>query len=438
MDKLIPHLYREYGLYVNHSRAFPIDIDGLKPVERRVLLSAYQIAREKFIKSARIDGHTLGHFHPHSSSYGTIVQLVHQGFLDGQGNFGNDIGVESSPAAAMRYTECRLSKQTYEMTLRLIDYVDWNESELDDEPEFFPAMFPLCLLGKEFTSGIGFGYKTIIPCYHLEDLKKRLFFLLGQTKEKPIIKPVSNCKILSPEKDLENLLVTGKGTIIFQGLFKVDNAHCKAIIKSIPPGKTFEKSVLDKFAKELNNQDIGWIDESSAENGGTHIVFEVLKSRNRDEIFKAFVKKLTDVLTGKITFETIVVDHKTRNIKNMSIDEMLLSTFQTYTKVNMKMLKINETRVIESIDEVKLLEKIKPSLSKYMRAKEFNADEIITKISEEIKEDKQRIKELLQKYRITKLLTFKADFDELNEKLKSIKDNIKNINSFVVDQYTKL
>ena len=109
MDKLIPHLYREYGLYINHSRAFPIDIDGLKPVERRVLLSAYQIARDKFIKSARIDGHTLGHFHPHSSSYGTMAQLVHQGFLDGQGNWGNDIGVESSPPAAMRYTEARLS-----------------------------------------------------------------------------------------------------------------------------------------------------------------------------------------------------------------------------------------------------------------------------------------------------------------------------------------
>jgi DNA gyrase/topoisomerase IV subunit A len=107
LDKLIPKLYKEYGMYINKFRALPLDIDGLKPVERRVLLSAYQIARDKYVKSARVDGHTLGHYHPHSSSYSTMVQLVGQGFLEGQGNWGNSIGIEDSPAAAMRYTECR-------------------------------------------------------------------------------------------------------------------------------------------------------------------------------------------------------------------------------------------------------------------------------------------------------------------------------------------
>ena len=432
MDTLIPKLYRDYGLYINHSRAFPIDLDGLKPVERRVLLSAYQIAKDKFVKSARVDGHTLGHFHPHSSSYGTIVQLVHHGFLDGQGNWGSSIGVEDTPAAAMRYTECRLSKQTLDIALRLIDYVDWNESELDDEPEFFPAMFPLCLLGKEFTSGIGFGYKTLIPCYNINDLKSRLLSILKKEKVHTIIKPISNCKILSSNQDLENLLTTGKGSIKFQGIFKVESAHCKVIVKSLPPGKTFEKSILGKFVKELNNADIGWIDESSAEHGGTHIVFEVLKQRSRDEIFKSFVKKLTDALTGSISFETIVVDHKTRNIKNMSIDEMLVNTFQTYLNVNMKMLKVNESKVNDSIDELKLLEKVKPQLKTYLSNKNLNVDEIVTNISEAVKEDKNKIKELFQKYRITKLLTFKSDYEELNQKLKSLKDNIKNINTFEI------
>ncbi len=438
MDTLIPKLYREYGLYINNSRAFPIDIDGLKPVERRVLLSTYQIAKDKFVKSARVDGHTLGHFHPHSSSYGTIVQLVQQGFLDGQGNWGSSIGVEDTPAAAMRYTECRLSKQTLDIALRLIDYVNWNESELDDEPEFFPAMFPLCLLGNEFTSGIGFGYKTLIPCYNLNDLKSRLLSILKKEKVHPIIKPISNCKILSSNQDLENLLTTGKGSIKFQGIFKVESAHCKVIVKSLPPGKTFEKSILGKFVKELNNADIGWIDESSAEHGGTHIVFEVLKQRSRDEIFKSFVKKLTDALTGSISFETIVVDHKTRNIKNMSIDEMLINTFQTYLNVNMRMLKENELKILYSIEEIKLLDRVKPSLKKYLGNKELSVDEIIEKIAAEIKEDKDKIKKLFQKYTITKLLTFKADFDELNQKLKSLKDNIKNINTFVVNQYESL
>ena len=437
MDKLIPSLYKEYGKYVNHSRAFPLDIDGLKPVERRVLLSAYTMAKDKFVKSARVDGNTLGRWHPHASSYGTICQLVNQGFLDGQGNFGNNIGVEPSPPAAMRYTECKLNKQIYDISLRLVDYVDWVEAELDDEPEYFPTMFPLCFLGKDYTTGIGFGYKTLIPCYSIKDLRDRLLFLLGKKKENPIIKPLTNCKLLSTDKDFENLLTTGKGQISFQGIFKLEPSKCKAVIKTFPPGKKFE-TILGKFEKELTNQDIGWIDESSSENGGTHIVFEVLKSRNRDQIFKSFAKKLNDVMTSSLTFDTVVVDHKTKNVKNISIDKMIKNTFEIYTKVNMKMLKSIELKLIDSIIEVKLLEKVKPSLKKYLTNKELDTDEIIRLISDEIKEETIKIKELFQKYRITKLLSFKADFNELSEKLKSIKDNINNIEQFVVDQYENL
>jgi hypothetical protein len=102
------------------------------------------------------------------------------------------------------------------------------------------------------------------------------------------------------------------------------------------------------------------------------------------------------------------------------------------------MLKLNEQKLYDSVEEVKLLEKIKPSLKKYMSNKSLEINEIIKNISEETKEDKNKIKELLQKYRITKLLTFKADYDELNQKIKSIKDNIKNIDTFVVSQYEQL
>ena len=90
MDKIITEFYKRYGRMVNFSRAVPLAIDGLKPVERRVLLSVYEIARDKFMKSAKVDGHVIGNYHPHGSAYGTIVQMVQQGFLDGQGNFGSN------------------------------------------------------------------------------------------------------------------------------------------------------------------------------------------------------------------------------------------------------------------------------------------------------------------------------------------------------------
>ena len=432
MDKLVPSMYRDYGLYVNYSRSFPLSVDGLKPVERRILLSAYEIARDKFIKSARVDGHVIGHYHPHGSSYGSIVQLVNKEFLYGQGNFGNNAGVESSPAAAMRYTEVRLSKFINEMTFKLIDYVPVQDGELDDEPTFLPTMFPLCLLGNDYTTGIGFGFKTLIPCYKVEDLKQRLLFLLGKEKKKPIIKPISDCEILSGEKELEQILVTGKGQVQVRGLINVDYKHCKVIVKSWPFAKKFE-SILGKFSKELENQDIGFTDLSTQE---TKIVFEVLKQRNRDDIIKTFVRKLQSVLTGSISFEmTIVTPDK--KIKVMSVDEMLLGTYEMFAKTNQIMLKSVILKIDEHISENKLLQKIIPFLKKHMGGKE-TIDIIVELISKDSGIEKDVIMKLFQKHTISKLLKVSFDTDDLEKQKLVYINNLQNIQEFVLDQYKKL
>jgi DNA gyrase/topoisomerase IV subunit A len=150
-------MYKDYGSYSNY-RNFPLSTDGLKPVERRVLLSAYKIAKNSLVKSRQVDAYTIGHFHPHGECYGTIVQLVHQGLLDGQGNFGINTGVQPIGPAAPRYTECKLSKHTIDLAFKYIDYTPLVDTELGDkEPPFLPTMFPICLIGKEYTQGIGFG-----------------------------------------------------------------------------------------------------------------------------------------------------------------------------------------------------------------------------------------------------------------------------------------
>ena len=174
MDQTLPKLYKEYGQYSNW-RNFPLDIDGLKPVERRVLLSAYKIARAKFVKSRQVDAYTIGHYHPHGECYGTVVQLVRQGFLIGQGNFGSNVGVEPIGPAAPRYTECKMDPRTLELAFKYIKYVPEIPTEMGDkEPAYLPTMIPICLLGSDYTQGIGFGYKTYIPCYTFEDLRGRL------------------------------------------------------------------------------------------------------------------------------------------------------------------------------------------------------------------------------------------------------------------------
>jgi len=163
IDNFIKHNYRRYGNHVNMERMIPLYADGLRPVERRVLYSAYEIAREKFAKSATIVGHAMRyHMHGDSSIYGTLCQLVNQKFMEGQGNFGTNLGVEKIGAAASRYTEARLARKI-SMAFELMKYTPMIDGETQGivEPLYIPTPVPFCLFGENYINGIGFGVKTI-------------------------------------------------------------------------------------------------------------------------------------------------------------------------------------------------------------------------------------------------------------------------------------
>jgi len=432
MDQKLPRLYKDYGQYSNY-RNFPLDIDGLKPVERRILLTAYKIARNKLTKSRKVDSYTTGNYHPHGDCYGSIVQLVRQGFLDGQGNFGSNVGVEPTGAAAPRYTECKLSNRTYELAFKYVKYVNWVDTELDDkEPEFLPTMYPFCLLGTEPTQGLGFGFKTYIPCYTMEDLHKRLLWLLGIRKRKPIIAPISDCIIKSPAEELDRLLTTGKAKIQVEGQIEIDPRNNTIILKSWPPGKRFE-SFLNKFNKELADGMIGFIDISSTE---TRIKFEVLRERNRDKIFNEFLKKLKKVIQGTISFETVVMTQELK-VKQASIDEMLLSTYKMFTDVNKHMLKEEKEKLNEIILEYNALEMIRPSLGEYIQAG-HDIPDVLDEIERATSVDRKTAEELIKKYHIAKLLTLDTDTKELTNQIQELDNKLKNISEFVLSQYEAL
>ena len=429
MDQHLPQLYKDYGDYSNY-RNFPLDIDGLKPVERRVLLSAYKIARQKLVKSRQVDAYTIGHYHPHGEVYGTIVQMVRQGFLIGQGNFGANIGTEPVGPAAPRYTECKMNPLTVDLALKYVDNVSWVDTELDDkEPEYLPTMFPLCLIGTEYTQGIGFGYKTFIPCYNIRDLYQRLLWLLGERKRKPIISPISDCKILSPPDVLESLLTTGKAKIDVEGVIEINQRRNEVHLRSWPPGKRFI-SLLAKFSKELSENMIGFTDLSK---DSTDIVFQVLRERNRDRIFQEFVDKLKIAISGSISFECIVVDSN-KNVLVKSIDKMLVDTFNMFSNVNKNMLKHEIDLLNDSIAEYNILDIIKNDLVSCI-GNGFDVASTADYIKNKTGIEPDITKHILGKYRISKLLTLNTDTNELVSQKQNLENNLQNINAFILSQY---
>ena len=178
MQKTMKDYYIDYAMSVIASRALPDVRDGLKPVQRRILYSMVELNNgpdKPHRKCARIVGDTMGKYHPHgdSSIYEALVKLA-QDFntryplVDGHGNFGS---VDGDGAAAMRYTEARLSKISMEMTADLnkdtVDFIP-NFDETEKEPTVLPSRYPNLLVNG--TSGIAVGMATNIPPHNLREV----------------------------------------------------------------------------------------------------------------------------------------------------------------------------------------------------------------------------------------------------------------------------
>ena len=116
MKNIVSNLYSDYLRYTDRFRAIPWEVDMLKPVERRCLLSIHETAKTRFVKTAKVIGHIIGNYHPHGdvSIYKTLVNLVDQGYAVGQGNWGSP-GLHDDPPASYRYTEVKLEKWVEEL-----------------------------------------------------------------------------------------------------------------------------------------------------------------------------------------------------------------------------------------------------------------------------------------------------------------------------------
>ena len=304
----------DYAMSVIIARALPDARDGLKPVQRRTLYDMHELGiryDKPYRKSARIVGDTMGKYHPHgdSSIYEALVVMT-QDFkkglplVDGHGNFGN---IEGDGAAAMRYTEARLSQVTQESFLSDLDkdVVDFmpNFDETEKEPTVLPAKFPNLLVNG--SEGIAVGMATSIPPHNLTEVidAVKAYMKDESISNEGLMKYIKGPDfptggIVINKDELKQIYETGTGKIKIRG--KVDIEKGKAgktyvVISEIPYpmiGANISKFLLDVAALSEQKKTMDIVDitnQSSKE--GIRIVIELKKDADVDNFINMLYKK---------------------------------------------------------------------------------------------------------------------------------------------------
>lgn len=301
-----------FSEYVILDRALPRVEDGLKPVQRRILYSMYELGitpDKPYRKCARIVGDCLGKYHPHgdSSVYGALARMaqpynMRKVLIDGQGNFGS---VDGDNPAAMRYTEARLSPLAMEL-LRDIEKdtvnMQWNFDDTTKEPETLPGRFPNLLVNG--ADGIAVGLATNIPTHNLNEVIDGTIALIDRPKMKleelmEIIKapdfPTGGTLIVGEE--LKTAYETGKGKVVMRAKIHIEDAENdkKNIVITELPYQVAKAPLLQQILKlsEEKKEILGGIsaiiDES--DRNGMRAVIKVKKDADAQKIVKYLYKQ---------------------------------------------------------------------------------------------------------------------------------------------------
>ncbi len=306
--------YINYAMSVIASRALPDVRDGLKPVQRRVLYSMIELNNgpdKPHRKSARIVGDTMGKYHPHgdSSIYGALVNMAQEWstrypLVDGHGNFGS---MDGDGAAAMRYTEARLSKISMELLADInkntVDFVP-NFDDTEKEPVVLPSRYPNLLVNG--TTGIAVGMATNIPPHNLKEVVKAVVKIIDNQVEEnrdtaieeilEIVKapdfPTGG--LILGTKGCEEAYRTGRGKVIVRAVTNIEtlpNGKSQIVATELPY-MVNKANLIVKIAELVKLKKIDGItdirDESNRE--GVRVVIELRKDANANVILNQLYK----------------------------------------------------------------------------------------------------------------------------------------------------
>tara|TARA_Y100000996_G_scaffold352298_1_gene291854 strand:- start:575 stop:3085 length:2511 start_codon:yes stop_codon:yes gene_type:complete len=440
--------YLSYAMSVIISRALPDVRDGLKPVHRRVLYGAAEIGAQwnrRHKKSARIVGEVIGKYHPHGdqSIYDSLVRMAQPWSLrymliDGQGNFGS---VDGDGAAAMRYTEAKMSKIASEMLKDIEKETVDHQPNFDDslnEPVVLPTQIPNLLMNG--SEGIAVGMATKIPPHNLKELISGLIVLLEN--EKITSEELFEHHIKGPDfptagyimgiDGIRSAYTTGRGKIVMRGRASIqekENGKEVIVITEIPY-QVNKANLVEKIADLVRDKKLEGISDlrDESDKDGMRVVIEC----KRDAIAEIILNNLYKLTQLQDTFGIIMLAivggvPKVMNLKQM-LNEFLLFRREVILKRTTFDLKEAEARAhilqglkkaLENIEEV--IELIKssgnPEEAKQKLIQKFEFTEIQTKAILDMR---------LQK--LTSLETDKLieEYNELQKQIIHLKDILEN------------
>ncbi|MDD7908767.1 DNA gyrase subunit A [Pseudovibrio exalbescens] len=354
--------YLDYAMSVIVSRALPDVRDGLKPVHRRILYSMHENGYEwnkPYRKSARVVGDVMGKYHPHGDSaiYDALVRMA-QDFsmrlplVDGQGNFGS---VDGDPAAAMRYTECRLEKVAHTQLSDIDkDTVDFHENydQSETEPEVLPARYPNLLVNG--AGGIAVGMATNIPPHNLGEVIDGAIALI----ERPDITLPELMEIIpGPDFPTGGLILgragirsayeNGRGSVVMRGKVDIEETRSgrESLIITEIPYQVNKASMIEKIAELVREKRIEGISDirDESDRQGMRVVIELKKDAVADVILNQLYRfsqlqqsfganmvalnggrpeqmNLQDMLRAFVHFREEVVNRRTRFLLNKARD----------------------------------------------------------------------------------------------------------------------
>lgn len=327
------HAYLEYAMSVVKGRALPAIGDGQKPVQRRILFDMHEMGlgrpEAKTVKSARVVGDVLGKYHPHgdTAAYDAMVRMA-QDFnmryplVLGQGNFGSRDG---DGAAAMRYTEARLTK----ISRLLLDEID--EGTVDfvpnydgafQEPQMLPARLPFVLLNG--SSGIAVGMATEIPSHNIKEVAAACLMLLDNPQatldDILTVLPAPDFpmggQLISKKEDIREAYRTGRGTLKVRARYtfeEMQRGHWRLIVTELPPNTSAQR-VLNEVGEITNPKIRPGKKTLSAEQQQAKAAMLALLDTVRDE-------------SDKQTPTRLVFEPKTKNVdRNEFVNALLAQT----------------------------------------------------------------------------------------------------------------